>query len=148
MQDFVPGKNMLPLLPHRAAPFPLQLGSCLRSSVCLLLISSPIPYLSSHISLNLETTPHRLFPINFRLLKLNHHLLGLSPSSKILANSLCASSWRTCDRYCFNVSASLRFAGALNIWFRGKPGSPGIAKLVSSAIFWTSFCASLNRDRD
>jgi hypothetical protein len=28
-------------------------------------------------------------------------------------------------------------------WFRGNPGSPGIAKLLSSAMFWTSFCASL-----
>jgi len=29
-------------------------------------------------------------------------------------------------------------------WFSGNPGSPGIEKLVSSAIFWTSFCASLH----
>jgi len=28
-------------------------------------------------------------------------------------------------------------------WLSGKPGSPGIAKLLSNAIFWTSFCASL-----
>ena len=28
-------------------------------------------------------------------------------------------------------------------WLRGKPGSPGIAKLLSRAMFWTSFWASL-----
>ena len=28
-------------------------------------------------------------------------------------------------------------------WLRGKPGSPGMAKLLSSAMFWTSFWASL-----
>lgn len=27
-------------------------------------------------------------------------------------------------------------------WFRGNPGSPGIAKFKSSARFITSFCAS------
>jgi hypothetical protein len=31
----------------------------------------------------------------------------------------------------------------VSTWLRGKPGSPGIAKLLSSAMFWTSFCASL-----
>lgn len=97
---------------------------------------------------NPPTNPHRLFPINFLLLKLNHHLLALSaspPSSPLntLASSLCASSCLTCPKYCFSCSASLLLAGALKSWFRGKPGSPGMAKLLSSAIFCTSFCASL-----
>lgn len=30
-------------------------------------------------------------------------------------------------------------------WLSGKPGSPGIAKLLSNAMFWTSFCASLSQ---
>lgn len=35
-----------------------------------------------------------------------------------------------------------RMEGRLT-WFRGNPGSPGMEKLLSRAIFWTSFWASL-----
>lgn len=46
-------------------------------------------------------------PINFLLVKLNHHLLGLaSSSSYTLASNRVASSCRTCDRYCLSCSAS------------------------------------------
>ena len=33
--------------------------------------------------------------------------------------------------------------GKTRTWLRGNPGSPGMEKLVSRAMFWTSFCASL-----
>lgn len=54
---------------------------------------------------------HKLFPMNFRLAKLNHHLLGRSdcpplPSSNTLASNREASSCRTCIRYWRKVSAS------------------------------------------
>ena len=107
---------------------------------------------------------YKLLPINFLFVKLNHHLLGLSdPSSYIRANNLPANSCRTWARYCRRASASCLFVGGLNIyrwcvvsevlgiwrnggastWLRGNPGSPGMEKLLSRAIFWTSFCASL-----
>lgn len=59
---------------------------------------------------------YKLFPINFLLAKLNHHLLGLSdPSSYILARRRMASSCRTWERYWRRVSASWREVGGLNI---------------------------------
>jgi hypothetical protein len=68
-----------------------------------------------------HSRPHKLFPMNFRLAKLSHHLLGRSvwpplPSSNTLASSREASSWRTCMRYWRNVSASWREVGGLNIY--------------------------------
>lgn len=113
--------------------------------------------------------PHKLFPMNFRFAKLNHHLLGRSawppvPSSNTRASNRDASSCRTCIRYWRSVSASWRDSGGLNIcaggqsangagfarkrrggrtWLSGNPGSPGMEKLLSRAMFWTSFWASL-----
>lgn len=56
---------------------------------------------------------YKLLPMNFLLVKLNHHLLGLPspPSSYTLANNLFASSCRTWARYCRNCSASCRSLG-------------------------------------
>ena len=35
------------------------------------------------------------------------------------------------------------WGGGESTWLRGNPGSPGMAKLLSRAMFWTSFWASL-----
>jgi len=79
------------------------------------------------------------FPMNFLFVKLNHHLLGVFvPSEYTLFSSLTANSCRTCMRYCLSVSAWLLSVGASKAWLRGKPASPGIAKLVSRAMLLTA----------
>jgi hypothetical protein len=92
------------------------------SPVPSLIMPHPLP--STAVQL---PASHKLFPMNFLFVKLNHHLLGRSlcppaPSSNIRASSLIASSCRTCERYCFSVSASCRFEGGLNICGRWSVG--------------------------
>lgn len=71
---------------------------------------------------------YRLLPINFRFVKLNHHLLGvvwLSAYSRWC--NLTANSCLTCPKYWRMTSASWRSRGASKAWFSGKLGSPGMA---------------------
>lgn len=85
------------------------------------------------------TTPYKALPMNFLLVKLSHHLLGmLVPSAYTLFNNLVASSCLICMMYCLSTSAWFRSAGASKAWFSGNPASPGTAKLVSSATFVTA----------
>lgn len=62
--------------------------------------------------------PHSDLPINFLFVKLNHHLLGLPspPSSNTRASNLVDNSWRTCDMYCRNCSASCLSRGGSYIY--------------------------------
>lgn len=77
--------------------------------------------------------------MNFRLVKLSHHLLGtFVPSAYTLFSNLVANSCRICIMYCLSTSAWFLSAGASNAWLSGKPASPGIAKLVSRATFITA----------
>src|SRR6185437_6165213 len=63
---------------------------------------------------------YRLLPMNLRLVKLNHHLLGFeSPSSYTRASSRVASSCRHCDIYNLSCSASWRSRGGSYICFPG-----------------------------
>lgn len=63
---------------------------------------------------------HSPLPMNFLLVKLNHHLLGLaSPSSYTLANNLVANSCLTCDMYCRRTSPSCLSRGGSYIYIMG-----------------------------
>ena len=89
----------------------------------------------------LDHTPGTLYndlPMNFLLVKLNHHLLGLASfSSYTRASNRTASSCRTCAMYCLNCSASCLSRGASYIYHSPlaaalnlKLSKQGIAHLV------------------
>lgn len=80
-------------LPHR----PLPLRYCKTNAFCLTRFDKMV--------VGWYYSP---LPINFLLVKLNHHLLGLPspPSSYTRASNLVASSCRTWDMYCRRISES------------------------------------------
>lgn len=63
------------------------------------------------------TILYSALPINFLLVKLNHHLLGLvSSSAYTRASNRAASSCRTWDMYCLSCSASSLSLGGSYIY--------------------------------
>lgn len=66
------------------------------------------------------TILYNALPINFLLVKLNHHLLGLvSSSAYTRASNRAASSCRTWDMYCLSCSASSLSLGGSYIYHGG-----------------------------
>lgn len=105
----------------------------------------------------LSAYTHNALPMNLRFVKLSHHypscqkrqssrsdirgrlaLLGVLPSAYILFSNRTASSCLICVMYCRRSSASFLSRGGSNAWFSGNVASPGMAKLVSSAVFMTA----------
>lgn len=101
---------LMPIISHRCAE------TCALESGH---ISLPCPRPSFFLRfLTAHLLPHSDLPINFLFVKLNHHLLGLPspPSSNTRASNLVDNSWRTCDMYCRNCSASCLSRGGSYIY--------------------------------